>query len=173
MPLEIQSSKHHAMSETSNSYPRTTDVAEMQSRATPQTRAFFAYWESKRLGRVMPARRDLDPIEMKAWLPGIQLIDVFENPRRLVYRLVGQVEVEMRGFSHAGYNVEEAFFAVSKEDALCNYNLVIDSQTMVYDWARYATRSGFQTSQETIFLPLSDDGHQVNMVITYTVVGNR
>ena len=45
------------MSEAPNSYPRTTDVAEMQSRATPQTRAFYAYWESKRLGRVMPARK--------------------------------------------------------------------------------------------------------------------
>ena len=161
------------MSEAPNPYPRTTDVAEMQSRATPQTRAFYAYWESKRLGRVMPARRDLDPIEMKAWLPGIQLIDVFENPRRLVYRLVGQVEVEMRGFSHAGAEVAEAFYAVSKEDALRNYDLVIDNQTMVYDWARYATSGGFQTSQETIFLPLSDDGQQVNMVITYTVVGDR
>jgi hypothetical protein len=161
------------MSEALSPYPRTTDVAEMQVRATPQTRAVFAYWDSKRQGRVMPARRDLDPIEMKAWLPGIQLIDVFEDPRRLVYRLVGQVEVEMRGFNHAGHEVAEAYFAVSKEDALLNYNLVIDDQTMVYDWARYATNGGFQVSQETIFLPLSDDGQCVNMVITYTVVGDR
>jgi len=161
------------MGEALSPYPRTTDVAEMQVRAMPQTRAFFAYWDSKRQGRVMPARRDLDPIEMKAWLPGIQLIDVFEDPRRLVYRLVGQVEVEMRGFNHAGHEVAEAYFAVSKEDALLNYNLVIDDQTMVYDWARYATNGGFQVSQETIFLPLSDDGQCVNMVITYTVVGDR
>ena len=44
---------------------------------------------------------------------------------------------------------------------------------MVYDWARYAATGGFQISQETIFLPLSDDGHRVNMVITFTVVGDR
>jgi hypothetical protein len=161
------------MSSTPDLYPRTTDIAEMQARATPQTKAFFAYWDAKRRGRVMPARRDLDPIEMKDWLPGIQLIDVFENPRRLIYRLVGQVEVEMRGFNHLGHNVEEAFFAVSKDEALRNYSLTIDDQSMVYDWARYAAAAGFQVSQETIFLPLSDDGVHVNMVITFTVVGDR
>lgn len=121
----------------------------------------------------MPSRADLDPVDMKAWLPGIQLIDVFDNPRRLIYRLVGQVEVDMRGFNHAGYSVEEAFFSVSREEALRNYGLAVDGQHMVYDWARYATASGFKVSQETIFLPLSDDGKRVNMVITFTVVGER
>jgi len=28
----------------------------------------FSYWNSKRNDRAMPARRDIDPIEMKAWL---------------------------------------------------------------------------------------------------------
>jgi hypothetical protein len=156
-----------------DAYPRTTDVAEMQLRATADTRAFFAYWDSRRQGRRMPARPDLDPIDMKAWLSGIQLIDVFENPRKLVYRLVGEVEVQMRGFNHAGRQVEDAFFAVSKEEALRNYDLTIDGGWMVYDWARYVAAGGFQVSQETIFLPLSDDGRRVNMVVTFTVVGNR
>lgn len=161
------------MSEDGQLYPRTTEVADMIARATPETQGFFAYWDAKRGTRAMPARGDLDPIEMKAWLPGIQLIDVLDNPRRLIYRLVGQIEVDMRGFNHTGYNVEEAFFGVSREDALHNYGLVVDSQHMVYDWARYATASGFHVSQETIFLPLSDDGATVNMVITFTVVGER
>jgi hypothetical protein len=161
------------MTEFFASYPRTIDVAEMQRRATPETKAFYAYWDSKRRGRRMPGRPDLDPIEMREWLPGIQLIDVFEDPRRLVYRLVGEVEVEMRGFNHAGHTVEDSFFAVSKEEALRNYSLTIDGQQMVYDWAAYATRSGFQVTQETIFLPLSEDDTRVNMVITFTVVGER
>ncbi|WP_374654913.1 PAS domain-containing protein [Dongia sp.] len=161
------------MAELSRLYPRTTDVAEMQARATERTRAFFAYWDMKRGARAMPARRDLDPVEMKAWLPGIQLIDVFDNPRRLVYRLAGQVEVDMRGFNHTGRNVEDAYFAVSRDEALRNYNLVVDGRHMVYDWARYATAGGYRVSQETIFLPLSDDGNHVNMVITFTVVGER
>jgi len=161
------------MNDTHQLYPRTTEVAEMLTRATPQTQSFFIYWDGKRGVRAMPSRADLDPVEMKAWLPGIQLIDVFDHPRRLVYRLVGQVEVDMRGFNHTGYTVEEAFFAVSREQALHNYGLAIDGQQMVYDWARYATSSGFHVSQETIFLPLSDDGRRVNMVITFTVVGER
>jgi len=158
---------------TAAAYPRTTDVAEMRRRATPATQAFYDYWDARRGSRVMPARADLDPVEMKAWLPGIQLIDVHENPRRLVYRLVGEVEVEMRGFNHVGREVGDAFFAVSRDEALRNYNMVIDGRSMVYDWARYRTASGFQVSQETIFLPLSEDGTHVNMVITFTVVARE
>jgi hypothetical protein len=44
---------------------------------------------------------------------------------------------------------------------------------MVYDWARYPTANGYQVAQETIFLPLSDDGNRVNMVITFTVVDQQ
>jgi hypothetical protein len=152
------------------SYPRTTDVAEMRLKATSKTQAFYEYWGSKRLGRVMPARRDIDPIEMVPWLAGIQLIDVFENPRKFIYRLVGQVEIDMRGFNHAGHDVAEAYFGVSKEDVLHNYNLAVDGRTMVFDWGSYAAPGGYFVSQETIFLPLSDDGALVNKVVTFTVV---
>lgn len=153
-------------------YPRTTDIAEMKRRATPQTLAFYAYWEAKRRGRSMPARADLDPVDMAPWLTGIQLIDVLENPRQLRYRLVGSVETDMRGFSHKGKLVDDAFFAVSKEEALRNYNLTIDGRTMVYDWAQYKSARGYDVSQETIFLPLSNDADRVNMVITFTVVNS-
>lgn len=151
-------------------YPRTTDVAEMRVRADPRTQAFYDYWDGKRQGRVMPARRDIDPVEMARWLSGIQLIDVFENPRKFIYRLVGQVEIDMRGFNHTGHAVDDAFFAVSKDEVLRNYNLAVDSQTLVFDWARYKAPGGYLVSQETIFLPLSDDGQAVNKVITFTVV---
>ena len=55
------------------------------------------YWEEKRRGRLMPSRADIDPLELRRYLPGIILIDVVDDARRYVYRLVGTREVAMRG----------------------------------------------------------------------------
>lgn len=151
-------------------YPRTYDVGVMKQRATARTQAFFEYWASKRHGRRMPARADIDPVEMTGWLPGIQLIDVSENPRQLRYRLVGDVEVQLRGCSHRGWLVDDVFSGSSKREVLQSFNLAIDEKRMLFDWARYTSAIGHVMSPETIILPLSDDDEHVNMVVTYTVV---
>ena len=150
-------------------YSRTTDLAEFRSRAAPETLAFYDYWDAKRQGRLMPARADLDPVEMVSWLKCIQIIEVYHNPRRLKYRLVGELEVESRGFNPTGRWVEDGFIGISKDDVLHNYNTVIDGRSLLYDWGEYACGDGYLRWQETIFLPLSSDGDLIDRVITYTV----
>jgi len=151
-------------------YPRTTDLAEFRRRAVAVTLEFYDYWDSKRQGRICPARADLDPCEMTDWLTGIQIIDVFNNPRRLKYRLVGAVEVESRGFNPTGRWVEDGFIGVTREDVLYNYNTVVDQRTLLYDWGQYVCGGGYLLWQETVFLPLSSNGQAVDKVITFAAV---
>jgi hypothetical protein len=151
-------------------YPRTTDVTEMQRRASQATRDFYAHWDGRRQGRSMPARADFDPLEMRDWLQGIQILDVFHDPRRFRYRLVGEVEVATRGFNPTGRWLEDGFIGVSQEDVFINYNTVVDQKTMLYDWGEYPCGGGFLVSQETIFLPLSSNGTIVDKVITFSTV---
>lgn len=160
-------------------YPRTTDMEEMRRQCRPATWAFYQYWDSKRLRpdgtlRAMPARSDLDPVEMKPWLPHIQLIDVLPpeggQPRRMIYRLVGETDVAFRGYNPTGRSVEEGLVGFSAEETLRNYELVIDHHLPVYDRAEYVSRSGYHRSQEGLLLPLSDDDRTVNMVITFAQV---
>ena len=158
-------------------YPRTTDMEEMARRCAADTLAFYRYWEAKRqqadgVARRMPAKRDIDPAEIKPFLPFIQIVDVVPDPdhplgRRLVYRLVGEMEIEVRGFNPTGRTVDEAAVGKESSDPLGNYNLVIDSRTPVYDWSKIPHPKGFLISQECILLPLSDDDERVNHVITY------
>jgi hypothetical protein len=77
----------------------------------PDIAAFYAYWDGKRRGRNMPARANIDPLEMVPFLPGIVLIDVVADARRFVYRLVGTREVAMRGRDPTGKSVAEGFYA--------------------------------------------------------------
>jgi len=163
-------------------YPRTTDIEEMHRRCSPATWAFYCYWESKRRRpdgsqRSMPARADIDPVEMRPWLTNLQLIDVFPaeagRPRRLIYRLVGEADVAFRGYNPTGRTVEEGMIGQNAAETLRNYELVIDHHLPVYDWAEYVSPSGFLRSQEGLLLPLSDDDRVVNMVITFAQVNAR
>ena len=47
------------------------------------------YWQRKRGARRMPARRDIDPLEIADLLPNIVLVDVERDPLDFRYRLIG------------------------------------------------------------------------------------
>lgn len=159
-------------------YPRTTDMDEMARRAKPDTLAFYQYWDSKRLNadgtrRHMPRRADIDPIDIRSFLPFIQLLDVIPDPahpqgRRLVYRLVGEMEIKVRGYNPTGRTVEEAAISPDISDPLGNYSIVVDQRLPVYDWSNIPHPGGYLLSQESLLLPLSDDaGEAVTHVLTY------
>jgi hypothetical protein len=57
--------------------------------ADQRLRAVFAYWRGRCPGRSMPSRADVDPAELKPYLPNIALIDVESDPPRYRYRLAG------------------------------------------------------------------------------------
>lgn len=117
----------------------------------------------------MPARADLDPVEMPVrLLPGITLVDVVPDARRFVYRLVGTGEVEVRGTDPTGRSVIEGFFGPSVEDALNWYNRVVETGAPQVDAEPFVATNGRHISEETIFLPLSEDGTNVNMVLVFS-----
>ena len=151
-------------------YPRSTDIGLILQRCLPGTRAIYEYWDSKRRGRRMPSRSDIDPVEMKPWLTHLQLIDVSHNPRRMTYRLVGEIDVSFRGYNPTGQSVEEGLIGFSAEETLRNYDIVITERTVLYDWSDYVSRSGFLRSQEELLLPLSNDDELVNMIMTFAEV---
>ena len=68
--------------------------------------ALYGYWDGKRAQRPMPMRADLDPVEMRAWLGNLVLIDATADGR-FVYRLYGTKFVESFGLDMTGRNVDE------------------------------------------------------------------
>lgn len=158
-------------------YPRTTDMDEMARRCYPETLAFYRYWDSKRAGtsnasRRMPSRSDIDPLEMKRWLPCLQLLDVLPDTslplaQRLIYRLVGEQEIAVRGYNPTGRSVDDGAIGQESSDPAGNYRIVVEQGLPVYDWSKIPHPKGFLVSQECILLPLSDDDATVSHVITY------
>lgn len=130
-------------------------------------RELLAYWQAKAAGRPMPARADIDPTELRRFLPHLILIDVVEDPRRYVYRLVGTHEVEMRGSDPTGKAVKDAFYAESADQTLFYLDHVVATRAPALYRGTYQPSSTRTQTEDTIFLPLSSDGKAVNMILIY------
>jgi hypothetical protein len=128
----------------------------------------YAYWLAKRGARPMPRRADLDPTEFPPrLLPGITLVDVVPDHRRYVYRLVGTMEAEVRGYDPTGKSVGEAYFGENAEDATECYDRVVETRAPVLDPLPFLERRRGYRGAESLFLPLSNDGATVNMIMVF------
>lgn len=74
----------------------------------PVLSALFRYWDNKRDGRMMPDRRDIDPLEMGGHLlPHLLLCDLRDRGRHVRFRLVGTKVVKRFGCDPTGQNLED------------------------------------------------------------------
>jgi hypothetical protein len=70
--------------------------------------ALFRYWEKKRGARKMPARHDIDPIEMdRRLLPHLMLCEVSANGNIVRFRLVGTSLAKRLGFDPTGQRLSD------------------------------------------------------------------
>jgi hypothetical protein len=150
------------------------------STCTSDIQAVYAYWKSKAGDRRMPARADIEPFDLVPYLPSIMLVDVLAEPerpytattsprRRYVYRLVGTLEVAVRGMDPTGRSVATHAFGQDPQLALRNYDAVVEQAGPLLDRSEEMSFDQSFADLDAIFLPLSNDGVNVNMVLVYTV----
>jgi hypothetical protein len=131
----------------------------------------YAYWQRKRGARAMPARADLEPAEIKRLLPGMLLVDVLpsaDGAFEFVYRLVGTREVDMRGHDPTGKPVAQAYYGKSAELVTACYRRVVETGQPFLDEDCFHLPGQEWSPAASIYLPLSNDGAQVNMVLVYS-----
>ncbi|MBK8158087.1 MAG: PAS domain-containing protein [Rhodospirillaceae bacterium] len=132
-----------------------------------RTAAIYRYWGSKKRGRKLPRRADIDPAEMKPWLPGLVLVDIGNRPRSITYRVVGTAVCEHRGFDPTGRPVQEGLYGNARDEVLENYRIAIDEKSIVFDYDVTPSRSGYGREVGTLFLPLSSDDQTVDKILIY------
>ncbi|GAB4225390.1 MAG: hypothetical protein Tsb0032_31360 [Kiloniellaceae bacterium] len=123
----------------------------------PDLLKFFDYWRSKRDGRLMPAKGDIDPIEIGWALSRIFLMD-YAPETGFTYRLAGAEISEVFGRSNLkGLNLrdvlppEGARIVEARWAPLVRDSAVICMKGMIY-LAAERTPLG-----ERLLLPLADD----------------
>ena len=125
----------------------------------------FHYWHGKCQGRVMPARRDIDPIEMRQWLGNLLLVDFPPDPLQYRIRLDGVNLVQFYNSSREGKGVEVITSEEERRIVLPQYMTVLENKQPAYYESEFVTSEGIVTSQRKLLLPLSEDAVRVNMVL--------
>jgi PAS domain len=128
----------------------------------PRVRQLRDCWESKRRGRLLPARADIDPAEIKPLLSCLIIADLLADPLRVRFRLAGTKVCEAFGFNVAGRWLEELDLSADVRFWLAQYERLIATQAPVY-----GRTVGMQGPLELFrsdwaMFPLSSDGQRVD-----------
>lgn len=154
------------LNEAARGEPGLTEPAWLAN-AGPQVQHMYRYWRTKCRDGQLARRADIDPVDIPRLLSHLILVEVVDDARRYIYRLVGTKEVEIRGRDPTGQSVIEAFLGPSVEDALSWYDKTVGQRTPQYDNRPYISTDGRWVSDETLFLPLSDDGTRIDRVLVF------
>jgi hypothetical protein len=112
----------------------------------------------------MPARRDLDPIEFRYMLGHVGLVDVSRDPLRFRWRLHGTSISARLHRDLTGQWIDEMPETDLKTYLLARCRGLVDTAVPLRV-AHEHVFEGRPHAYEALWLPLSDDGHAVTMLI--------
>ncbi|MEZ5831005.1 MAG: PAS domain-containing protein [Dongiaceae bacterium] len=120
-----------------------------------------AYLARKRGDRLMPSRADIDPTEIRAFLPYVVLVDIHSDPLRVYYRLVGTRIAEFYGEFTGTWMHDRPISDAYRQIAENIYRTLIETKAPVYGITEMRTRTDAMVSYEWGYFPLSNDGINV------------
>jgi hypothetical protein len=136
----------------------------------PGIRRFWAYWRAKSAAGALPARRALDPLDFPYVLGKVVLIEARrgsgETPDwRFRYRLVGTEVVARDGYDLTNRTLEDLPDPEYREQIRHTWTSVCET-TEPFHGFRDRMMDGRTRRYEVIVLPLAENGHHVDMLIS-------
>lgn len=117
-----------------------------------------AYLARKRGDRALSSRADIDPTEIREFLPYVVLVDIQIDPLRVFYRLVGTRIAEFYGEFTGTWMHDRPISDAYRQIAENIYRTLVESKAAVYGVTEMRTRSDAMVSYEWGYFPLSNDG---------------
>jgi hypothetical protein len=134
---------------------------------------FKAYWDRKRGDRLMPTREDIDPLDLREHLGWILITEVVGETRRLRYRLVGSEIAKRLGRDSTNKYLDELYPAPDHERFASSLHQVVTSRRPMRMTGEVLLSSRTWLTFEVLDLPLSQNGVDVNMIVTRTIIDSR
>jgi hypothetical protein len=126
------------------------------------------YWQTKRGARKMPSRADIRPSELREHLGWVIMVEVLPGEADFRYRLIGTLVTQYFLADSTGKTVSEAF-AKNGEGVIKGVHTVMratvrEKAPLLATGEPDSFAPGFEAFQ-ALFLPLSDDGENVNVIL--------
>jgi hypothetical protein len=133
----------------------------------PAVGQLYAYWLGKCQGHRFPRRDQIDPLEMKPFLPYVIIFDVEHRAGgyRFRNRLVGTHIVELFGTDVTGLDVEEKSTAEDFPAVYARLAAVIEQRQPRYGISRAPLANREFVRFEHLTVPLSTDGQIIDMLL--------
>jgi hypothetical protein len=131
----------------------------------------YRYWRGKAAGRAMPARADIDPIDIPRLLPDVMLVERLEDGRYR-YRLIGTENARAHGINATGRFLDEVLPGPEyRAHVLALYDECVRERGALYSECLFFTPGRPEPERHTkvLFMPLSPDGETVNMIFVVQV----
>lgn len=134
----------------------------------PELRALFTFWQTKAGTRAAPARQSLDVLDLKLWLPHIQLVDIIENCTDIRYRVIGTWIVDRYGEDNTGQTMAEIGLSDQLLEVMSEFLNTAKSMMPHSGIRPFYDQNGVKefSSAERLMLPLSADGRTCDKVIS-------
>ena len=130
----------------------------------PRLQRLLRYWDDKRGGRPMPARRDIDPFEIPDLLPHVFLVDVGHDPLVFRFRLAGTEVNRLFGEEITGKTTDEIKTVGLRPVFRKAYENVVRSGQPAAATSTYEGHNGYLVYAR-LLLPLSADGEVIDMLL--------
>ena len=132
----------------------------------PNLIQILKYWETKRAGRPMPGRADIEASELRGLVSRVMLYDVVEPGRLYLIRLVGESIVNFVGVNNTGKSATDGMPPDAARQMLDILNSLVANRSPRFraghsHWHRDKSYRKF----EACFLPLSSDGQNVDKIL--------
>jgi hypothetical protein len=128
-------------------------------------RLLYAHWQALRGTRPAPARHEIDPVAIVSVLPNIALFDVEEAPRRYRIRLMGSRNVAWYGADPTGCCLDELDIGGGRVELCATLDQVVARVVPGHMTGEYTRQEGQSLRYERLFMPLSNDGQRVDMLL--------
>jgi hypothetical protein len=138
----------------------------------PLVRSFYDYWLRVAPPGRLPGRQHIAPEDLVALLPRLWMADVFRDPLRLRYRLVGTEIVRSVQRELTGQWLDEVQPETVSNPMLSNrYRFIVETGRPT--WRRGATlwnRDQQHRTVENCLVPLATNGETVDKIFAMTAV---
>lgn len=149
------------------------DAASVSLISDERLRNGYHYWRRKGADRLLPHRRDIDPVEIPHLLPHIRLVDVVA-PGRFRYRLVGTEARLHHTVNPVGRYLDEVLSPPAGPRIIALYDECVRERRPIYVEHAFILPDGSDVLRlsKVLYTPLTEDGLTVGQILCFHVISS-
>lgn len=141
---------------------------EVEDLRDPEFLQALVYWHMRRGARAMPARSDLDPMELAKILSKVMLVDVLPEAPHFRYRVFGTTIADWMKFDATGQTLDAIKPENYRKMLFATYMECVGARTPIAHRVLWDTKD-VPHRYKRLMMPLATDGKRVDMLLITSV----